>query len=242
MTKKRAEARRWKLDAQIHEVDIGQMELGADSIPSSSPHRDISTHHLASPGGLSDDDVGTTTADGDSTTASNQTTTPSKYFPKDALGGYSSALASTPFNTSDGVVSPRMDGQRSSAEWKSYKIKTLLDQCETDRFYVKKKLMLNSLDLTVADIPVKDLNGTNLGNSLHKLSLAGNRLSSIPPELVTCLPLLKSLDLSQCQLHQLPARWNLPQLKRLDLSHNRLTDFPEKVRMHLHECLGSIRS
>lgn len=113
---------------------------------------------------------------------------------------------------------------------KRNKINILLDQCETIRFPFKKKLMLNSLGLTAADVPVKDLYGTSLGNTLHKLSLAGNRLSSIPPKLVTCLHNLKTLDLSQCELHQLPERWNLPQLKRLNLSHNRLTDFPEEVR------------
>jgi hypothetical protein len=123
-------------------------------------------------------------------------------------------------------------GQKNTAELKSHKINLLLDQCETVRFPFKKKLMLNSLELTAADIPIKDLYRTNLGNSLHKLSLAGNRLSTIPPKLVVCLPVLKSLDLSQCELHQLPERWNLPQLKRLNLSHNKLTEFPEEVRIH----------
>jgi Leucine-rich repeat (LRR) protein len=46
---------------------------------------------------------------------------------------------------------------------------------------------------------------------------------------VQYLPTLKHLDLSQCELHQLPDKWNLPQLKRLNLSHNRLTEFPEEV-------------
>jgi Leucine-rich repeat (LRR) protein len=340
LTKQRAEARRLKLDAQIHEVDIGRIEIGADSI-ASSPPGGISTNPM-SPGGLSEEDAGNTTDDGDSTTASNHLTTPYTYpvvakavnrrlrqhssngvemdvppvtsisttlqgealqdaadnrsvasstvsendtsscgksllygkvsasplqhpsqqhqiqsfdqsnnqnsssglgsgvvlgkpssliFPTgvvDASGG-SSATTSTSFTTTAGVFSPSNSVQRSSAELKSHKINLLLDQCETVRFPFKKKLMLNSLDLTAADIPVKDLYGTNLGNSLHRLSLAGNRLSSIPPKLVTCLPLLKSLDLSQCELHQLPVRWNLPQLKRLNLSHNRLTDFPEEV-------------
>merc|ERR1712238_151601 len=86
--------------------------------------------------------------------------------------------------------------------------------------------------MTAADIPVKDLYGTVLGQSLYKLSLSGNRLSTVPKKLVTCLPSLKSIDISQCELHQLPERWNLPQLKRLNLSHNRLTDFPEEVRLN----------
>ena len=114
---------------------------------------------------------------------------------------------------------------------KRTKINFLLDQCETVRFPFKKKLVLSSLGLNASDIPVKDLYGTNLGNTLQKLCLDGNRLSTIPPKLVTCLPALKTLDLSQCELHQLPERWNLPQLKRLNLSHNRLTDFPEEVRI-----------
>jgi Leucine-rich repeat (LRR) protein len=85
------------------------------------------------------------------------------------------------------------------------------------------------LHLTAADIPVKDLYGSSLGNYLHKLSLAGNRLSTVPPKSVTCLAALKTLGLSQCELHQLPEEWNLPQLKRLNLSYNQLTEFPEGV-------------
>jgi hypothetical protein len=109
------------------------------------------------------------------------------------------------------------------------KIALLLDACETIRFPFKKKLMLNSLHMTAVDIPIKDLYGTVLGQSLYKLSLSGNRLLTIPRKLVTCLPSLKSMDISQCELHQLPERWNLPQLRRLNLSHNRLSDFPEEV-------------
>ena len=91
--------------------------------------------------------------------------------------------------------------------------------------------MLNGLHMTAADIPVKDLYQTSLGQSLYKLSLSGNRLSTIPRKLVTCLSSLKSMDISQCELHQLPERWNLPQLRRLNLSHNRLSDFPEEVSL-----------
>jgi Leucine-rich repeat (LRR) protein/GTPase SAR1 family protein len=128
-------------------------------------------------------------------------------------------------------VEPPPDGKAESSNLKRHKINLLLDQCETVRFPFKKKLMLNNLHLTAGDIPVKDLYGTSLGNSLHKLSIAGNRLSTIPPRLVTCLPVLKTLDLSQCELHQLPEKWNLPQLKRLNLSHNRLTEFPEETML-----------
>ena len=114
--------------------------------------------------------------------------------------------------------------------FKRHKIDILLDQCERVRFpFNKKKLVLENLDLSAADLPVKDLSGTTLGNTLHKLSLSGNRLSSIPERLVQCLPVLKTLDLSQCDLVKLPSQWNLPQLKRLNLSQNRLEDFPEEV-------------
>jgi Leucine-rich repeat (LRR) protein len=149
-------------------------------------------------------------------------------FPTGVVDGSGSTnAASTASNATDtGQSSER---SKTNQDLKCHKINLLLDQCETIRFPFKKKLMLNSLDLTAADIPVKDLYGTNLGNSLHKLSLAGNRLSTVPQRLVSCLPILKTLDLSQCELHQLPERWNLPQLKRLNLSHNRLTDFPEEV-------------
>jgi hypothetical protein len=112
---------------------------------------------------------------------------------------------------------------------KTRRINLMLDQAETVRFPFKKKLTLENLNLLPADIPIKDLTNTSLGNSLRKLSLAANRLSSIPPKLVICLPALKHLDLSQCELYQLPNEWNLPQLKRLNLSHNRLSEFPDEV-------------
>ena len=106
-------------------------------------------------------------------------------------------------------------------------VNLLLDQCESVRFPFKKKLILADLNLTAADLPLGDLCGTSLGNSLYKLSLAGNRLGTVPAPLVQNLPNLRHLDLSQCELHQLPEKWHLPKLTRLNLSHNRLTDFPE---------------
>jgi Leucine-rich repeat (LRR) protein len=117
------------------------------------------------------------------------------------------------------------------------KINLLLDQCESVRFPFKKKLILSDLNLTAADIPLGDLCGTSLGNSLHKLTLAGNRLGTVPPALVQNLPGLRHLDLSQCELHHLPDKWNLPKLTRLNLSHNRLTDFPEEVRERVPQFL-----
>jgi Leucine-rich repeat (LRR) protein len=114
---------------------------------------------------------------------------------------------------------------------KRRRINILLDQCESARFTFKKKLALNNLNLTAADIPLKDLCGTPLGDTLNKLSIIGNQLGTVPARLMQNLPALKHLDLSQCQLQHLPDRWNLPQLKRLNLSHNKLTDFLDEVRV-----------
>lgn len=106
-----------------------------------------------------------------------------------------------------------------------------LDQCESARFRFKKRLMLDDLNLTASDIPLSYLCGTSLGQSLHKLSLAGNRLGIVPDNLVVSLPSLRSLDLSQCELHRLPDKWDLPQLHRLNLRHNLLVDFPEETML-----------
>jgi Leucine-rich repeat (LRR) protein len=133
-------------------------------------------------------------------------------------------------------VDPPVDMVVPSNNIKRRRINLMLDQCETVRFPFKKKLILENLNLAVSDIPLRDLVNTSLGNSLHKLSLAGNRLVSIPAELVQCLPVLSTLDLSQCELYQLPDKWNLPKLKRLNLSHNRISDFPEEVRF-INACL-----
>lgn len=116
------------------------------------------------------------------------------------------------------------------SQLKRRKINLCLDQCESIRFPFKKKLILQNMKLTAADIPLNDLCGTSLGNTLHKLSLSGNNLGSVPHKLVQSLPILRSLDLSRCELHQLPDRWNLPKLTRLNLSDNRFNDFPEEVR------------
>jgi len=126
-------------------------------------------------------------------------------------------------------VEATQDVDSESNNDKHRKVNLLLDQCETVRFPFKKKLMLNNLGLAAADVPLTYLCGTSLGKTLHKLSLAGNRLGHVPAKLVQSLPTLKHLDLSQCSLHQLPDKWNLPQLRRLNLSHNRLRDFPEEV-------------
>jgi len=145
-----------------------------------------------------------------------------------SLGKTSSLIFPTGVDSVSRDVRTRQDS--SHAKLKHSKVNLRLDQAEAVRFPFKKKLMLNNLNLTTTDIPMKDLCGTALGNSLHKLSLAGNRLGAVPAKLVQSLPMLKTLDLSQCELHQLPDQWNLPKLTRLNLSHNRFTEFPEEVR------------
>jgi len=129
---------------------------------------------------------------------------------------------------------PANASSSANANHKRIQVKLRLDQVEAVRFPFKKKLMLHNLNLTAADLPMEDLcHNTPLGKSLHKLSLAGNnQLGDVPAQLVQSLPVLQTLDLSQCELHQLPDRWNLPELKRLNLSHNRLTEFPEEVSCH----------
>jgi Leucine-rich repeat (LRR) protein len=122
------------------------------------------------------------------------------------------------------------DMNEEAAKAKRAKVEMALDQCESMRFPFKKKLILHNLKLRAADIPLQELIGTPLGNALSKLDLSGNRLGSIPARLVQNLPVLKSLDLSQCGLNALPDKWHLPKLTKLNLSQNRFTDFPEEVR------------
>jgi hypothetical protein len=128
-----------------------------------------------------------------------------------------------------GVEAPGADEAQTNTS-KTREINLRLDQCETVRWPMKKKLNLENMQLSAAEIPVSYLFETPLGNTLHKLSVAKNRLSTIPIKLVQCLPILKHLDLSQCELVTLPDKWDLPQLKKLNLSHNKLTDFPDEVR------------
>ena len=110
------------------------------------------------------------------------------------------------------------------------KIKLLIDQCETNQ-YEKKRLNLSNMNLCAKDFPVDYLCNNNvLSKSLHKLSLAGNCLITVPDKLVTGLSLRK-LDLSQCNLRKIPNLWSLPHLEVLKLSHNKLEDFPDEVSL-----------
>jgi len=123
-------------------------------------------------------------------------------------------------------------------------IQILIDKCRSVSLPpFKRKLFLNSMSLTAEDIPMKHLCGDEtsssssrcLGNALHKLSLSGNQLlgigGGIPSKLVyRSLPVLKSLDLSHCELRNLPNLWDLPSLVKLNVSYNQLTEFLNEVQ------------
>lgn len=108
-------------------------------------------------------------------------------------------------------------------------VAALLDSTSKKGLYHnKKKLILENLNLTAKDIPVRAICQKPLGKELDKLSLAGNKLSIIPDRLVLDLHGLQTLDLQQCDLTKLPTKWNLISLRRLVLSHNKLQDFLEE--------------
>ena len=93
----------------------------------------------------------------------------------------------------------------------------------------KKKLILKDMNLSCKDIPVHKICSYPLGFQLHKLSLSGNKLISLPEKLTVELTGLSTLDLSQCRLRALPSKWNLPNLKILNLSHNNIQEFFDEV-------------
>jgi Leucine-rich repeat (LRR) protein len=90
----------------------------------------------------------------------------------------------------------------------------------------KGKLDLKDLNLTCKDIPVIAI--CHIWDRLNKLVLKGNKLSTVPPQLVLDLHALQTLDLQQCGLTKLPSKWNLGSLRRLIVSHNKLQDFLEE--------------
>jgi Leucine-rich repeat (LRR) protein len=108
-------------------------------------------------------------------------------------------------------------------------VASLLDSMSKMGFYPqKRKLDLKDLNLTCKDIPVRVVCQRPFGDRLHKLILKGNKLSSVPPQLVLDLHGLHTLDLQQCGLTKLPSKWNLGSLRRLIVSHNKLQDFLEE--------------
>lgn len=108
-------------------------------------------------------------------------------------------------------------------------IKRLLEQCEAVGWPFKKRLILANLDLKYEQIPTEIICSENLGHLLHKLSLRGNpRICSFPEALVTRLRGLRSLDLTNCNLSDLPELWDLPYLKKLSLGRNKFSHFPKE--------------
>lgn len=230
VTKQRAADRRRKLEAQSSDIDAGHI------IAAAAAAAEDSASAITPPS----NGFGEISHVGSMDRSSSDQSTGSLFYGKTpnagtVLGKASSLIFPTEVETSHHVTDSESD------QAKRRKINLLLDQCESIRFPFKKKLMLTDMGLTAADIPLTDLCNTSLGNSLHKLSLAGNRLGTVPAGLVVSLPVLKHLDLSQCELHQLPEKWNLPKLGRLNLSHNRLTDFPEEVSVVVFQISGRRR-
>lgn len=124
----------------------------------------------------------------------------------------------------------RMFGLASSGSAeRQRRLRLLMDQCETVRFPFKKRLILANLNLSHDEIPVDQICSDRLGSALYKLSLAGNRLHSIPEQLIAKLTGLRVLDFSQCDLHRIPEKWDLPSLKKLNLSHNCIKGFLAEV-------------
>lgn len=108
-------------------------------------------------------------------------------------------------------------------------VAALLDSTSKKGLYHhKRKLILEDLNLTHKEIPVRAICQKPLGEKLHTLSLKGNKLSIVPDQLVVDLHGLHTLDLQQCDLTKLPSKWNLFSLRRLILSHNKLQDFLEE--------------
>ena len=97
-----------------------------------------------------------------------------------------------------------------------------------------KTIALNDMNLCCSTIPTYELCATPLGGVLQKLLLANNPLQAIPQELVVGLPALQILDLSNCQLHQLPLNFLLPSLRVMNLKNNKLTEFPNEVCISCH--------
>lgn len=139
-----------------------------------------------------------------------------------------------PFSPSPPAIGVRMFGLSSSSSTeRQRRLRLMMDQCETVRFPFKKRLILANMNLSHEEIPVDQICSDRLGSALYKLSLAGNRLNAIPEQLIVKLSGLRVLDFSQCDLHGIPDKWDLPSLKKLNLSHNRIQTCLSEVRIIL---------
>ena len=112
---------------------------------------------------------------------------------------------------------------------KTRRVSRMLEQCEAVGWPFRKKLILANLNLSFVDIPIEGICSEKIGPFLYKLSLRGNSIFVVPHSLVTRLMGLKTLDLSNCGLEELPDVWDLPSLKKLCLGRNKLTTFPSDV-------------
>jgi hypothetical protein len=209
VAKQRAIARRCKLEAQNSDIDASDsVEIAVDSAPLWIPRKEES--------------VSRSSSDPSGSILYRKTLQTSRH---EVVPGKSRSLIVPPTG-----VNSSCDDHVQERSIKILDIKKRLRVCETNtRGSMKKKLNLENMQLGEPDVPVTYLQGTPLGNTLYKLSLAKNPLRGLPPKLVHCLPMLKHLDLSQCELVSLPLTWNLPQLTKLNLSHNKLIEFPAEV-------------
>lgn len=94
----------------------------------------------------------------------------------------------------------------------------------------RNRFKLDKKDLTTGEVSYTLLHQTK---HLTHVSFKGNQIDAIPPYLATQLHSLRCLNLSKCDIFELPLDWDLPQLKSLDLSFNRLVDFPKAVSRRL---------
>lgn len=128
--------------------------------------------------------------------------------------------------------------RETTAFHKQCKISAALDKCNTYCGKSSMKLCLEQMNLHAEDVPLEEMMGSSPHVSLYKaLILANNPLGMIPLKLVHCLPSLKTLDLTNCRLKELPSSWDLPKLIELKLCRNQLCEFPENVSIYWHTAI-----